>query len=306
MNRALWFVFVMACFSLLIADTSGSGIVQQTEKKVSICTTPKVGCSEQLDYLRWMEVGPPKACVYTPNHIPNWELNCTVKIERKVRYVPDDMPPLRFLQSSPPVCPAKNTLVVMYRDPWNRLLSGFGSKFHSHCKQDVKCFQKGFMPNFNPEGTNHLHAYLLGIADIHEQEKTMNAHFSPQHKTPCLSESLMESVSSNHCELRSGDIDNGGLDVVSSALGHVGNDSFTSYMGSSYHMPETCYNIPAHLLARVVPFLAGDYERIHALFGKQYRTEKRLRDAVHFKNGAIKHIVLSVCHRNHSFRVLGK
>ena len=36
-------------------------------KRVTICTTPKVACTELLEYVRWVEVGPALACPYV-NH----------------------------------------------------------------------------------------------------------------------------------------------------------------------------------------------------------------------------------------------
>ena len=39
-------------------------VVTHDVKHLTICTTPKVACTEILEYVRWVEVGPPDACPF--------------------------------------------------------------------------------------------------------------------------------------------------------------------------------------------------------------------------------------------------
>jgi hypothetical protein len=276
----------------MLAVVHSISYIHQQKKNVTVCITPKIGCSESLDYIRWMEVGPPRACVYSPLHIPNWRVNCTGSYSFD-RYSSDSLFPLLFTDIPGGLSNIRShsKVVILYRDPWKRLLSGYQDKFLSDNRLRCKphCLQLYFHSDLDYNGENTLQNFFIAMVTEHEsgQSAKFNKHFLLQSEQ-CLSEKMLKFVfnPAKNFTVRGGDIDKGGHDEISSALGHYGNDSLTSMLGHSYsERLESCFDISASVLGRVLHFLSADYKRIAHVWNVRFETESLLREvAVAGKN----------------------
>ena len=195
----------------------------------------------------------------------------------------------------PPPPPPPPLYFAGRRDPWTRLCSGFRSKLHGACKMDLHCF-KHYVPHVTNATINAatdadlLKIYFEAILDPKlmgpASKYSLNEHFQLQSKQ-CLSPHTAT------MELVPQQVDvQPNLEAFSEMYGHTGNRSFHHMMGRQYvwgglatgeaHGDEEkhCYRIAAHLLQRVVRFLADDYSVIEKRTGVVYQSKKMLDAAL--------------------------
>lgn len=131
-------------------------------KDVLVCATPKIACSSQYDYLRWLYLTPESACKREPTHVPGAIEKCAaigIPINRSHHDHHDSRRYTRYKQISVEgplvflhMWPGKNTvppgrfstastIVIGIRDPFVRAISGFRSKFEQDCENNEHCFQ---------------------------------------------------------------------------------------------------------------------------------------------------------------------
>ena len=138
-------------------------VLWHTERHTGVCLAPKLACSEILDYVRWFVVGPPAACAFSPHHVFGDVRGTCERLHsqwsnagRQNKYVAKEEPPLErrllddVLRGSSSSSSATSgggggdggggTLVLPYRDPWARLLSGFRDKAFEICRLNTTCF----------------------------------------------------------------------------------------------------------------------------------------------------------------------
>ena len=117
------------------------------EQSAAICVTAKVASTEIQHYLIWHAHGLHTACAYGPSLVKGAFEQC--KLSRARWAVASFNPPLiasrlqmlnfdkrRWINMSASLVSVDSpnaTLVVPYRDPWRRLLSGFYSKAVGVC-----------------------------------------------------------------------------------------------------------------------------------------------------------------------------
>ena len=94
------------------------------------------------------------------------------------------------------------TLVVPYRDPWTRLLSGYRSKMYGtgpgacsakevNADQAAKCFQGSWMPWFSLDKSQNLLSRYLDAATQSGHEDDINEHFLTQSRQ-CLASAALK------------------------------------------------------------------------------------------------------------------
>ena len=127
-------------------------------KDVLVCATPKIACSSQYDYLRWLYLTPESACKKGPTHVPGAIEKCAAigipingshhdhhDSPRYTRHKKISVEgPLIFhhmWSGKNTVPPKASTVVIGIRDPFVRAISGFRSKFEQDCENNEHCFQ---------------------------------------------------------------------------------------------------------------------------------------------------------------------
>lgn len=287
-------------------------------KRTAICTTPKVACTEIIEYMLWSEVGPPLACPFV-NHsvvhggVHNWESYikgaepacASLKVARNsAPYGPFTFTPVGTVRFSFSLAtPSKGwRVVVPVRDPWKRLISGFGDKFGEESRSDETLFAHKWMQQADgcseanaharPELCQYFnHAWLRGKPNgsIERASPLNNAltrfmvqlipypyggngvnddHFRQQ-SVQCLApyvRATAGSIASQGVKVVAIDNDDG-LDVLSASLGH--NVSFSQVMLGAYRSKvpmADCYQVPGALLWRLYhTVLKMDYDVIARL-----------------------------------------
>jgi len=257
-------VLLVSTFIIALAITGGN-VVVQTNKRVGVCLTPKIASSIILDYLLWFEVGPPAACKFNPIHIPAARSECIMP-GKSNRYRVKNFPlPLRGLSIQAYKTRPVDQTLILYRDPWIRLISGFRSKVAGMCNFNATCVKLTYISTMSLSNKqNLLMRYFSGVKKLWHHKK-FNPHFSPQ-TDMCLSLNIPNSTYINIDNVKS-------LDTISEALGHFGNAStsalFHPYDWTRYK--DRCYPITKQLLIQVMEMLEIDYQTLTKYKIQQHR-----------------------------------
>lgn len=214
-----------------------------------ICITPKIACSEILDFVRWTQLGL-KACDFQPTHIYNYSKFCenTLPRDSHRRYEAIDVYPLKFCRWTWDCMQEKNKqFLIPVRDPWNRFLSAFHDKIEIYNDYN-------FIPWMSRDTTNTSSLFDNYITSIVERPYKLNEHFMLQ-KDQCLAESIL-----NYNSIKLLDIENHGLNEISSYINT--SKSFEDMMGHQYtNMGKVyCYNMSIMQTRQVFEFLKADYD----------------------------------------------
>mmetsp|Transcript_18297 Transcript_18297/g.58423 ORF Transcript_18297/g.58423 Transcript_18297/m.58423 type:complete len:295 (+) Transcript_18297:581-1465(+) len=264
----------------------------QTEKHVLLCLTPKVACSEVLDYLRWFEVGPPLACAFEPYHVPSARETCSNNVSGTYsthsRYTRLPLGPLRPMSLGDAGNQTVHHNLLLYRDPWIRLCSGFRSKMIGLCKMDVSCFRKFYMPHISMDSNRSvLERYFDAV--VHSNH--LDRHFRPQAMQCLKNPKPFENILTTPIDIDNPD----SLDQIGVILGHQG---FTSVMGRGYSWPNRyCSTIQTSLMARISKFLSLDYHILRQEFNITFDTMQALAVAALQEH----HTAYCVCIHDSSF-----
>lgn len=263
----------------------------KTAAPYSLCLTPKVGCSELLEYARWLSLDQDEFCKYTSWHIADRD-GCPGQGSR-VPYssthlqdfdvwqikkhdagsgLDDEALPacLRNTTEGAHGCPGTPTLVVV-RGPWERLVSGYVDKFMGSCSSNEVHFTQRYMPHFSGNASRHpFERFLQGLLDT--KDRGLDPHFQPQTYN-CLREPRAWTLAADLSEPSS-------LDLLSRLMGAQPDQAFSKVMPGAYDAVggvasqwcwEGCGQTHATWLIRAVQErFADDITAIKRLGGKDY------------------------------------
>eukprot|EP00045_Choanoeca_perplexa_P000273 m.13620 g.13620 ORF g.13620 m.13620 type:complete len:299 (-) comp10190_c0_seq1:153-1049(-) len=155
------------------APSGGHRLWSTRNPKFYVCLTAKVACSEWLRYIHgemvpeglWSPTGPE---LYLPHQYPEYGLHRFDKTSRqslaRVRAIARDPSVYKF---------------AVVRHPWDRLNSGFRSKYEGCCNFNNDCFIKKFVPTMpKKEGVYTFHDFVKALSEIPPSK--LNEHFRPQ------------------------------------------------------------------------------------------------------------------------------
>ena len=275
---------------------NSSVVIWHEKRNAGVCLTPKIAVSEILDYVRYSVLGVPVACEYAPERVDGAEDACRAHGATwgsKSRYATDDSPPLKFmsLTSLLKTMDAPNrTLVVPYRDPWTRLLSGYRSKMYGtgpgacsakevNADQAAKCFQGSWMPWFSLDKSQNLLSRYLDAATQSGHEDDINEHFLTQSRqclaSAALKQARLRVVPAPLEEPRA-------LNAISDAV--APDRPFVEAVHGAYMHPymndaSLCRPVAPRVFAQALTYLRPDYEAAQELFGTRFDSYKRLEAA---------------------------
>ena len=274
---------------------NSSVVIWHEKRNAGVCLTPKIAVSEILDYVRYSVLGVPVACEYAPERVDGAEDACRAHGATwgsKSRYATDDSPPLKFmsLTSLLKTMDAPNrTLVVPYRDPWTRLLSGYRSKMYGtgpgacsakevNADQAAKCFQGSWMPWFSLDKSQNLLSRYLDAATQSGHEDDINEHFLTQSRqclaSAALKQARLRVVPAPLEEPRA-------LNAISDAV--APDRPFVEAVHGAYSWPSDdaslCRPVAPRVFAQALTYLRPDYEAAQELFGTRFDSYKRLEAA---------------------------
>ena len=192
--------------------------------------------------------------------------------------------------------------VIVYRDPWHRLLSGFASKFIKVCSRQYEKFKKDFLPTIDLNNkTNELEDFFKALIKSEEKRLHLNYHFSLQSRA-CLSERIMKPVEEQGMEVIGVDLKSNDMNNISSLLGHYGKDSFTEVLQGEYvHDKIDCYDVSISLFDQILGFLQQDYDMIRQRFHVTHPSQQELTDIVSSSSHSS---LVRVCVHNKTTRVI--
>ena len=253
----------------------------------ALCVTEKGGCSELLEYTRWLSLSPAEFCRYQTIHSARIECNGTqgsAWLYEPSHSAGFDVWPIRGgTNSMLPECfrsGAKCAVPthIVVRGPWERLVSAFVSKYVNAppdgCSQDDDCFRRVFMPTFskaNSRGDAAEHPFVRYLrALVNTPDEGLNEHFRSQ-SGMCLRTARSWSTVADL-----GDSDS--LEKLSNAMGAEGSETMGAVMNGAYRRnrsPDWCWqgcrkHIPLIEAARAR--FAPDIAAISALGLKNYST----------------------------------
>ena len=268
-------------------------VIWHAKRNSGVCLTAKLAISEILDYVRYSVLGVPAACEYAPERVDGAEHACRAHNATwgsKSRYAMDGSPPLQFLplnsllktMDSP-----NGTLVVPYRDPWTRLLSGYRSKMYGdhgcraaavNADQAARCFKGSWMPWFSLDESQNLLSRYLDATTQWWHEDDINEHFRTQSRqclaSAALKKARMRVVPARLDEPRA-------LNAVSDAV--APDRPFVGAMLGAYEWPSDdaslCRPVQPWVFAQALSYLRPDYEAAQELFGTRFGSYKRLEAA---------------------------
>ena len=194
-------------------------------------------------------------------------------------------------------------IVVVYRDPWHRLLSGFDSKFVKVCSRQYDKFQKEYLPTIDIKNkTNGLEDFFKGIIKSEEKRIPLNGHFLLQSRG-CLSDRLMTPVEEQGMEIINVDLKRSDdMNKISSLLGHYGKDSFSEVLKGAYvHNKIDCYDVRISVIGQILLFLQQDYDVIKQRINVTYSSQQELTDIVSSSSHSS---IVRVCVHNKTTRVI--
>lgn len=215
-----------------------------------MCITPKLACSTITDYILWSVVGPPIACDYGPSHAIDYKAKCP-SAHTKTRYDLANFPePLALKQGK-----RSGTHVIVYRDPWKRLLSGYRSKFMSACHSNRTCFRHYIKDITMDERHTNLEAYFISV--VMTPNHRLDLHFRPQYQQ-CMGQGKRQ----RNAVLLNIDIDTN-MTVLQTAWDLPPYDSIIQ--GRMYEWrPAKCERVARDIMRRVVHWLDYDYSAVQS------------------------------------------
>lgn len=264
------------------------GVLAIPHLHTAICMTPKIGFSETLDYVRWTVEGPQYACNFGPTYVRNATTFCsTAQLHRnQTRYARLNTKHLFFCQPGQTLrqCgrhqwgAANITMAILIRDPWDRLLSAYRSKFMgdhpalrvlmSSTMNRISAFAGQNVSKITPL-CQYLHyiGFQQAVVGYSSASRSINSHLMPQ-TASCLHESVNEwHGNATKCIA----IDKGhGFDTISELLGLNGSMRFSNIMVGKYSTQigdyshkmsfiHECCNISKTLARHLDDFLTPDY-----------------------------------------------
>tara|TARA_B110001452_G_scaffold67890_1_gene54658 strand:+ start:3252 stop:4529 length:1278 start_codon:yes stop_codon:yes gene_type:complete len=276
----------------LVVHAVGLFGLRKTAAPFSLCVSPKVGCSELLEYARWLSLDQEEFCKYTSWHIVDRD-GCTGPGERppyspthlkafdvwqikKKDGIPDDEALPACLRNTTAAaqatCPNTPTLVVV-RGPWERLVSGYVDKFMGASSSNEESFTQRYMPKFSANASLHpFERFLQGLVDT--KDRGLDPHFQPQ-TYHCLREPRKWTLAADLSVPSS-------LDAMSKVMGAQPSQTFSKVMPGAYGAEsdsgvasqwcwEGCGEPHAtSLIRRVQERFADDITAIKRLGGKDY------------------------------------
>lgn len=268
-------------------------VIWHEKRDAGVCLTAKLAISEILDYVRYSVLGVPAACEYAPERVDGAEHACRVHGATwgsKSRYATTDAPPLRFLSLNSllkKMDAANRTLVVPYRDPWTRLLSGYRSKMYGEagCRaanvsagQASRCFKSTWVPWFSLDESQNLLSRYLDAATQWWHEDEINEHFRTQSRQ-CLASAALKKARLRVVPARLEEPH--ALNAVSDAVAPY--RPFVGAVQGAYEWPRDdaslCMPVRPWVFAQALHYLRPDYEAALELFGARFGSYKRLEAA---------------------------
>lgn len=215
----------------------------RTATPYALCVTEKGGCSELLEYSRWLSLSPLEFCSYETYHSSATREGCNGQQGSTWLYEPShlvgfDVWPVRGGTTSVlPECLTSGAecdvpTIVVVRGPWERLVSAFVSKYHNEppdgCARDDDCFRSVFMSTF-PQGSEHPFVrYMRAL--VSTPSMLLNEHFRPQ-KDMCLHTPRKWSTVADLGDRAS-------LEKLSKAMGADGSGTMGAVMNGAYRQDE--------------------------------------------------------------------
>jgi hypothetical protein len=266
---------ICLCVLLLLlaglAPTHAQYIASDTVRRVAVCLTPKLSCSQHLDFLHSRVGGLPGGCRYLDAGYPGCLLPAALTVSR---YHPMHRVGPLFVAAFPNPSSFKNlsrkevfttfdTLAVVYRDPWSRLLSAFRDKFQVESRGVPAAFRRDWLQGYSLDaGQDVLVRYFEAVLGTRVGD--LNEHFGRQ-VDMCLHHRVLARPLSNYSVAGAGM--ESGLDAVSALFGFTGTQSFYALYGHAPSpRPGSVHEVSAGLLRRVYAFLRADYDKLCALF----------------------------------------
>ena len=284
----------------LLLAAPGQTVFWQPQKRIAVCSPPKVGTSFSHSWLVWSEVSAETACKYGVQQLSSEAKQfCADAGIAKTGdlYAPHNFESLVMhrghLRALLPADHRDWRLFVLARDPWSRLMSGFSNKIlgisgHSANKTNHVTLREihNFIPSLDARAASHNETASAKLAMVlralAERPALPNPHFARQSDL-CLHRRFEAVLQQNSTRVAA--IDRGGFDDVSEALGHGrsgalsaqhlfrGAEPAAAAVQPGRRLPEArvgCLCVATELLLRVYrEFLAADYAAL-ARFGLEY------------------------------------
>lgn len=249
-------------------------IASNIETRAAVCLTPKLASSQVLDFLHYFVGGFPAGCKYLPRGfldcppVPRSTLLSRYHVYHQVGPLMIsklDYPSVENNQTRLSILKHFDTIAVIYRDPWNRLLSAFRDKFVKDCNSDPEKFQRKWLPEYSLDASkDELVRYFEAV--LAADPAHLDGHFNIQ-SSMCLHQRII----GNPTFKLIGVPMETGLNKITDLFGYGGNFSFYKMFG---HGPRPTsgilHEVPAGLLGRVYSFLIPDYETLCNLFSTCY------------------------------------